>query len=331
MSLGTLIVSLFFPKQGGYMISYLTQKVLQFQKESESLTLREELIRYCQIVIYTYPVSIKIIDQEEASELLLYVFPRLETLLLTFTYNGVPFENYMKKIAFLQAHSFNKMKRKEIRRFACDQLPHEDIEYFIYSQHIETGPPMTPHLTYGSENNYEDFSWSSETTVSLDIQKRVRTSAPFKRRMLHLILLCSDLLTPSHISFLATFLEMKEIELANMITKAIELSNKRILSKNENKRIRDSHYFEKEFLVREKEYLLSVEAHPYYIDRVERKLEKESRYYKQVNKRLKDCPTAVTHLNAGKVTGSPKGTVDSGLQALFNYLKPLVDEKVQIM
>ncbi len=41
---------------------------------------------------------------------------------------------------------------------------------------------------------------------------------------------------------------------------------------------------------------------------------------------MKVKPTVVTHSSAGKVTSVPKGTVDSGLQSLFKYLYPLVDE-----
>lgn len=308
------------------MKSYFTQKVLQFQKEPHSQILRDELISYCQITIYTYPVSIKIIEPEQAADLLLYVSPRIETLLKTFTYTGIPFESYMKKIAYLQAQSFNKMKRKETRRFVCDQMTHEDIEYFIYSQKIDTGSIMRPHVTYTDFIGQEDLMWSSETPVSLHLKTKLHTSAPFKKRLLHLILLCSDHLTSSHITFLANYLGMKEIKLAKMVTQAIELSDRRITLHEDNMRIRDNHFFEKEFLEREKDYLVSIDAHPYYIDRIDQKLEKERHFFYKARVKIKTKPTTVTHLSVGKVTNVPKGTVDSGLQSLFKYLHPLVDE-----
>ncbi len=308
------------------MISYFTNKVLQFQKDPYSQELKDELISYCQTIIYTYPSTIKIIEPEQAAELLLYVSPRIETLLLTFNYTGIPFENYIKKIAYLQAHSYNKMKRKEARRFVCDQMTHEDIEYFIYTQKINTGSIMKPHLTYADSIEQEDFMWSSETPVSLELKQKLETSAPLKKRLLHLILLCSDRLTSSHISFLASYLNMEEIELAKMVTKAIELSDRRITLKENNKRISDNHFFEKEFLEREKEFLVSIDAHPYYIEKINQKLEKEKDYFYKARVKMKVKPTLVTHSSAGKVTSVPKGTVDSGLQSLFTYLHPLVDE-----
>jgi hypothetical protein len=307
------------------MISYFTKKVLQFQKEPYSQILRDELYSYCQIVIYTYPVSIKVIEPEQAADLLLYVSPRITALLRTFSYTGIPFESYIKKIAYLQAHSFNKMKRKEARRFVCDQMPHEDIEYFIYTQQIDTGPMMKPHLTYSDFIGQEELMWSSETPISMELKTKVHTSASCKKRLLHLILLCSDCLTSSHITFLASYLDMNELELAHMITQALELSDRRISLDENNKRIRDNHFFEKEFLEREKEYLVSIDAHPYYIDRINQKLEKETHFFHKARLKMKTKPTTVTHLSAGKVTNVPKGTVDSGLQSLFKYLHPLVD------
>ena len=308
------------------MMSHVTQKVLQFQKNPNSKNLMNELTTYCQIIIYTYPVKIKIIDPEQAADLLLYVSPRIETLLKTFIFKGIPFENYIKKIAYLQAHSFNKMIRKERRKFVCDQMSHEDIEYFIYTQQIDTGSIMRPHLTYSDQIEQEEFMWSSETPVSLELQRKVKTSPSYKKRLLHLILLCSDQLTSAHISFLATYLDIEEIELAQMITKSIELSDRRISLKENAIRIRDNHFFEKEFLQREKEYLVSINAHPFYIERINQKLEKETQFFYKARVKMKEKPTLVTHLSAGKVTNVPKGTVDSGLQSLFKYLHPLVDE-----
>ncbi len=308
------------------MKSYFTKKVLQFQKEPHSETLKDELTSYCQLVIYTYPVTIKIIPPEDAADLLLYVSPRIETILRTFRYTNVPFESYMKKLAYLQAHSYNKMKRREARRFICDYMKHEDIEFFVNNQRTEAEPMMRNYHLYTNYLDKEDFMWSSETPVSLELKKKMKISAPTKKRLLHLILLNSEHLCATQITFLADFLDMKEIDLATMITQALELSDKRVTMHEDNKRIRDNHFFEKGFLEREKEYLVSIDAHPYYIERIDQKLEKEKNYFYKARDRMKKRPTTVTHSSVGKVTNVPKGTVDSGLQALYKYLYPLVDE-----
>ncbi len=298
------------------MMSHIKEKVLAYQKNPQSTQLKKELIAYCQLIIYTYPSSIKLITKEMAAELLLYVNPRLEALLRNFTYTGIPFENYIKKVSYLQAQSFVKLKRNERRRFMCESVSDEDLEYFLYSH------PSSSHL--------EEFQWSEDTSLSKQIKEKIKKSSSFKKRILHLVLLCSDLLNANHISFLAQYLEIDEYELATMISKALEMSEKRIALKEKTVRIRDAHYVEKEFLEREKRFLLSVDAHPYYIAKVEKKVEKEQRYFHQVNQSVRNRCSTVTHATAGKITGVPKGTVDSGLQSLYIYLNNHMDDTTQM-
>ena len=307
------------------MMSPITEKVLTFQQEPHNQKLKEELLSYCQLVIYTYPATIKVINTEDAAELLLYVNPRLETLLLNYSYTGIPFENYIKKVSYLQAHSFLKIKRHEHRRYLCESVSDEDMEYFLYSR-----SSLPIDYSHGDWASNEEFLWSENTPLSQRVKEKMKNSSSFKRRILHLVLLCSDLLNSTQISFLSDFLEIEEKELAQMISEALSLSEKRIALKEKSKNIRDNHYFEKEFLERERRFLVSVDAHPYYISKVENKAAKEKRYFNQINSTLKRRPTTVTHATAGKITGVPKGTVDSGLQSLYLYLHKYMDDTIQM-
>jgi len=307
------------------MVSKITEKVLEYQKSNGSPTLRKELISYCQLVIYTYPASIHLIEEEDSAELLLYVNPRLDALLENFTYSGVPFENYMKKVSYLQAQSFVKLKRNEKRRYQIESVSDDDLEYYFHNQ-----SSSFTNTTYQHCESETSLSWTSDTPLSKMVKEKISHSSAFKRRIIHLILLCSDLLTASHITFLSQFLEIEESELASMIKDALALSEKRICVKEKHMKIRDNHFFEKEFLTREKRFLQSVHAHPYYISKVEKKMEKESRYWYQVCESIKNRPTTVTHSTAGKITGVPKGTVDSGLQSLYRYLHEHIDDTPQI-
>ena len=307
------------------MKSKITEKVLKYQKDPKNSALKEELISYCQLVIYTYPPSVRLIDEEEASDLLLYVNPRLDALLKNFTYTGIPFENYMKKVSYLQAQSFLKLKRNENRRFQIESVSDDDLEYYHFSQFSSCSS-----CTDFDERTGETLSWTSDTPLSLRVKAKMQQSEAFRKRIIHLILLCSDLLSSAHISFLARFLEMDEALLATMIKEALTLSEKRLQMKERNIRIRDSHFFEKEFLEREKQFLISVNAHPYYVSKVESKREKEMRYWEQMREAIRNRPATVTHSIAGKVTNVPKGTVDSGLQSLYRYLHDHIDDTGQM-
>ncbi len=293
----------------------LTEKVLYLQNHPEQKTLKQKLLHFCEIIIYTYPVQTKLLDREEASELLLSVHPRIENLLLSFTDQGIPFEIYMKKVSYLQAVSFKKMKRKERRRFVCDYVPHEDIEYLAYAVRKTSITDET-----------DELQWDPHSPIAEEIREKVTVPGPFRNRILHLILLCGDLLSAPCIAFLADYLGMDELVLAEMIKEAMERSSRRIEISDDKKRIRDTHFSEKQFLEREYEYLSHVDAHPQVVSDVERRLETQKQYWKVMKDKVVKRPGNITHAVAAGITGTPKGTVDSGLQSLYRYLKKRVDE-----
>ncbi|MBN2860555.1 MAG: hypothetical protein JXK93_09865 [Sphaerochaetaceae bacterium] len=298
-----------------YTEQTLTQKVLYLQTHPEAYRLRRELYEFCELTIYTYPVKVHVLTRDDAGELLILVYPRIENLLLNFTDQGIPFEVYMKRISYLQAVSFKKVRRKERRRFVCDMYPPEEIDYFTHNDCCRS-------IT----NNTEELTWETDTPIAQEIHDKVRTPGPFRNRILHLILLCGELLRAPHISFLAQYLAMDELVLAEMITHAIRLSEKRITISEKKKRIRDTHFSEKQFLEREYLFLNKIDTYSAGVKEVERKLQCTTHYWKTMKNQIARRPSNITHAVAGEITKTPKGTVDSGLQALYRYLNDRVDD-----
>lgn len=298
-----------------YTEQTLTQKVLYLQTHPEAHRLRRELYEFCELTIYTYPVRVHILTREDAGELLISVYPRIENLLFNFTDQGIPFEVYMKRISYLQAVSFRKVRRKERRRFVCDTVPVEEIDYVTHS---DRGTSIT--------NKNEELTWETDTPIAREIHDKVRTPGPFRTRILHLILLCGELLRASQISFLAHYLAMDELTLAEMITQAISLSEKRITTSEKKKRIRDIHFSEKQFLEREYLFLNTIDASSMCVTEMDRKLRCQTHYWKAMKDQVATRPLNITHAVAAEVTKTPKGTVDSGLQALYRYLNNRVDD-----
>ncbi len=299
-----------------YTDQNLTRKVLYLQAHPESHQLRRELVEFCEITIYTYPVRIHLLKKEEAAELLISVYPRIENLLYTFTDQGIPFEIYMRRISYLQAVSFQKSARKERRRFVCDTISLDDIEYLSHT--LQQGNSI--------RDISDELTWEADTPLAREIREKVRNPGPFRTRILHLILLCGEFLRAPHISFLARFLAMEELALAHMVTEAIRLSEKRIAVSERKKRIRDTHFSEKQYLEREYAFLNEMDAPSMSVREAERRLQTRTHYWETLRDQVARRPSNITHAVAGIVTGTPKGTVDSGLQTLYRYLNERVDD-----
>lgn len=319
------------------MRTQLTEDVLTYQRlldaADESLKQKKEslyrhIVQECSLIIYRYPVRVRLLKEEEASELLISVFPRLPRIIATFSYTGIAFENYMRKVAYMQANSFLQRKRMKERHIVCDAHDPEELERLVCSSSPSCFPDsvreaITSDITVELET---DFDWTDESPVALNIKGRMEKSDRFRRRILQLILLCSECLTASHISFLAKFLAIDETALATLVTQAMELSRQRHQITIHMQQIRDYHYSEKQFLERELQMLKSFNADPLYMERVEKRLTKELQFFSDRCKEAQNRPLAVTHAIVAKLTKVPKGTVDSGMQALRKYIEHIVDD-----
>lgn len=317
----------------------LTEEVLTYQKllastDSSAQRKRERLFAHlrdeCNLIIYRYPVTIRVLEEDEAGELLIAVSPRIPRIIANFTYQDLSFEKYMRKIAFLQAHSFLQRKKMRTRRFACETISPEDIEWMAVSNgaHWDRRYQDVLEGSLACDQSYgdmQDLDWTSDTDAGLKVKSRMEKSERFRRRMLQLVLLCSDHLSAAHIAFLAGYMDMDELELARMVMQAIETSRHRLDLTQQTQSVRDYHYFEKMFLEREVSMLKAYNADDLRIQRIEQRLERERRYYRDRCNELACRPCSVTHATVANLTGAPKGTVDSGMQALRKFIVKAVD------
>ncbi|MCK9286706.1 MAG: hypothetical protein PHU24_05335 [Sphaerochaetaceae bacterium] len=325
-------------------LDLLTRKVLEFQRlsntknliKSEEKQLKQfqiELLDTTMLIAYRYPVTIRLLKEEEASEFLLKIYRRLPRIIREFRYEHLSFESYLKKVVFWQAGSFLQRKRKHENLCPCDPNDPEIIERII------TGSKQG-NISYRYDCNYRDVAWDSliaESTQEYEpwdlssllcrkVADKIRTSKTFKKRMLQLVLLCADSLDSYQITILSKLLSINEKELAVLITKAIEKSNRRMEIDESLRTIRDTHYYEVLRLQGQLSMLYSVNADSYYIEQVQQRLEKAKRHYVQKYEESKARPGIVTHNVVASLLSIPKGTVDSGMLALRKMLQQLMDD-----
>ncbi|HCG63196.1 MAG: hypothetical protein A2Y31_04145 [Spirochaetes bacterium GWC2_52_13] len=312
------------------MSTDLTRKVLLYQQLLKSKDKRDRdgrdklfrsLVNTCHIFFYTYPVKIRMLKEEDASELLIYVAPRIPTMIRTFRYERISFDLYLRKIAYLQTKCFLKRKKRNERKIWYEFTPINDIEDCLASDF--PFPYEVMEATRVERN--PDLNWSTETKASELVRKKIRHSKIFRRRFILLILLSCDALSAQHIAFLAEYLGMGEQELASLISRTHECS----IDKRERTRhlagIRNMHFCRKMFYQRELEMMESFNADPLFLEPVRRSLAYEEYYFKQRCKEVQDRPNSITHRQLALLSGIPKGTVDSGLSTIRNFLDGIMD------
>lgn len=312
------------------MSTDLTRKVLLYQQLLKSKDKRDQvrrnkllrsLVNTCHIFFYTYPVKIRMLREEDAAELLIYVAPRIPTMIRTFRFERISFDLYLRKIAYLQTKCFLKRKKRNERRIWYEFSPINDIDDCFASE----APYPYEVLEATKVEANPELNWSTETRASELVRQKIKRSKIFRRRFIHLILLSCDALSAQHIAFLAEYLGMGEQELARLISGAHECS----VDKRERTRhlagIRNMHFCRKMFYHRELAMLESYHADPLFLDPLRRHYAYEDRYFKERCKEVQDRPNSITHRQLALLSGIPKGTVDSGLSTIRSFLDGIMD------
>ena len=316
----------------------LTRAILRYQrmlKDGKASPvdldlLLSDILKQCYTIIYRYPTLIKQLEEEDAAEFLLNLATRIPGIVREFRYEWISFESYLKKIIFWQVEAFIKRRRYQERRYVCDPNEPEEIERLIAGSQDGTSPYRTVAWeSLASEDQslpYDSSNWDMDHPLCQKIKERMVKSAKLRNRMLQLVLLCSDALNARQIALLAEFLSMNEQELADLITQSLNQCDRRIEINEELRSTRDLHFFGKLHQEREYAMLQSIQADPYYIKQSKQRLERETQFFMNRQQEAWHRTGVVTHAVVGKLLGIPKGTVDSGMQALRKIVGELMDD-----
>ena len=311
-------------------MSNLTKAVLLYQellknranREGESLeNLYQRIVMMCQVIIYQYPVKIKLLQEEEAVELLLLLTPRLKKLITSFEYRGIDFEKFLTRTIYLQTLYYKQKQRRKERKFYHLIYPGDEMEYYLLSEpsfEYET----TPHFI---EDNFPS-DWSMETAASKHIRQLIKNYKAFANRFKQFIVLNAPHLTAQQIAFLAQYIGMDELELAELISAAHELANEKHNRSVHVQEVRNTHYIESQFLKRELEMFESFSAHHSTINKIRKRYLRSHTLFLERCKEVRSRPNPVTHEVLSKIFKKPKGTIDSGMSALKKALKEIVDD-----
>ncbi|MDD3997260.1 MAG: hypothetical protein WC129_00585 [Sphaerochaetaceae bacterium] len=324
-------------------IDRLTARVLEYQalvkktnlnaNELQKRTqLGDYLIQTVWLIAYRYPVTVKILDEEDAAEFILCFYRRIPVLVNEFRYEYISFESYLKKVVFWQSNSFLKRKRRRENRCPCDPNDPETIQHLITDDQYPGYD--SPYRNVASESLISeqpvlfgtDETWDFDTRICKLLKKRMKTSRTLKNRLLQLILLCCDRLNALQIAQLAHFLSIEEDRLAHLISQALEIGDRRMQIDTELRQIRDAHFQEYLRSQGEMEMLESLCADAYYVDRMRRRAERAKDLFVLRCKESRSRPSAVTHAAVAAVLSIPKGTVDSGMLSLRRLLYQLMDD-----
>lgn len=89
----------------------LTEEVLSYQDSNNN---RDCLFNKIYLFVYYYPVNRGYLQEELASDFLLFLIPKIERIISRYRFKGVSFEVYLRNIIYWQIKTFTQL-RKEVK------------------------------------------------------------------------------------------------------------------------------------------------------------------------------------------------------------------------
>ncbi|NLA91952.1 MAG: hypothetical protein GX842_00720 [Spirochaetales bacterium] len=311
-------------------MSNLTKAVLLYQEllkrkggqPSKQLNaLYHKIKTECQIIIYEYPVKVKLLQEEEAGELLLILTPRIKVLVTEFEYRGIAFENFLIRTIYLQTIYYKHKSRRQERKHLYFVCPGDEMDNYMLAE-----PTFQYMRSHPFTEDPSSFNWTMDTAAAKHIKKLLSHYKAFNNRFKQFVVLNGTHLTAEQIAFLAEYMEIDELELAKLITKAFNLSLEKHNRSLHVQEVRNTHYIESQFLKRELELFESFDTHHSTLEKIKKRCLRAHTLFLERCKEVRNRPNPITHEALAQIFKKPKGTIDSGMSALKKALKEIVDD-----
>lgn len=109
----------------------LTDKVIEYQNHPELSALHNTIINEIMIIIYNLPSETHLIQEEDASEFLLFMEPKLDRIIANYKSGVSDFKTYLCAILQKKIKSFYKTKNVQLQREMVINTCYSGYEYEI--------------------------------------------------------------------------------------------------------------------------------------------------------------------------------------------------------
>ena len=141
-------------------VTMLTRDILAYQKSGIN---SKSIFNTLYLIIYRYPVKRGYLQEEHASEFLLFLVPKLERIIKRYQFQGVSFESYLRNTIYWQIKTFIQLRNAEIIKekiytkfyYNCvEQISFYDKEpdFFNESSVCDSEQLYTPSSLHGFPN-----------------------------------------------------------------------------------------------------------------------------------------------------------------------------------
>jgi hypothetical protein len=279
----------------------LSREVIYYQHTGKNF---EEIRNKCLCLLFKAYNARRLYDEELFSEFILVISERLKSMVMLFKYDKSDFENYLFTTAkFVFMHTKKKMSVKYAKELSIFQ--YEAVETIQVAETVNE----YEFISHYPENNLEEKETLSAQTVKTLIEKKYRNTKNFYKRTLWVLMKNAMFVKEDEINFFITISGMKRRKVFSYIKQArecVEANRIRIEGLKEKRNLSYLEYLATMQKLRKPQIENSMLI-------LNKRAEMQYSRFTNFNKVIAGIKTTVANTEISRITGIPKGTIDSGL------------------
>jgi DNA-directed RNA polymerase specialized sigma24 family protein len=285
----------------------LSERIIQFQRSGSGY---EQIYKEVSLLIYQFPQVKYGFTDEDRGDFLLFILPRLQSMLSTYKDKGRPFEAYLFYTLKYQLKTFIKQKRHHKLRYGVSK------RYEFWNS--DNGGDRDCAAENTSARSYRSSPNIDRLLEDLLQIKKIQKKA-LRFRLLLLLLKCCEQVSERHIELVSEFTG-KDITWLKACISELKLLQER---RRERRALliekRNRFYFRLRCLETEK----SMAGGSLQKAALNEKILQCTKRLSKLRKEIAAVPRTACNKDIAELLSLPKGTVDSSLY----YLKHTVQKK----
>lgn len=279
----------------------LTKNVLHFKKTGHGLS---QIIEQIVERVYWFAPMRKCWSEDESCEFLLYFYPKINTLIKRFSFDGSSFEAYLRVTLKYQMQTYLKKKYSL-----------EKKEKFANYQ--EVCDWQDESFGWVGEESGE-ISTEAKTLLGIDENGRIE-KAKNKKRLLYLAFKGAAHISDQHLDKIVNLTGCDKAWFIDCLDQ-VRQTICHLEAKHKLLRAKTQEAFFKIHNLEEK--IADSDENNEKLD-LEKKLQKQRNYMRKLQENLRKASLAPSHRDIARITGLPKGSVDSGLYYIRKALESM--------
>ena len=310
----------------------LDRQVMNYQSQRDNDELYHSLHEKTQQLLYELPYHLHLLAEEECAPFLFFCWDAIDHYITSFRIGRLSYLGYLSQVVRRRSRHYMAQQRDKAKRdilllksqrYAyddeeCSMVGEEEVPYLKSSDIVMVDIEQLPTL-------FEQLlapACGDHTETVDDELKTLFYSETNRRRLLIVLTLCPDVANTHLIDELADLLGADRELLSTYLSTAETLLEEKRRCREAFETVSNRHF----------RRLLEIEAQiedafdPDERKRLEELREWTARLYKAKVTKIREQEVALTHSEASRILGIPKGTVDSSVHYIRRLLLRYMDE-----